>query len=559
MKSAEHRRTAATVAVTANTTACTLVVTATLNGYNSATAEVSVNLEEGVLVFSTTPAPAYAGRGFATSGTTEIGDIPASDDNGVAVTWSFTAAGTRSGSTQTNVCSVDNNSSSATFGDITAGTDAQDGDECTITMTATASVAGYATWSRDVTLEAGFIGVVEIAAGNNFYCARFDNGKAKCWGNGPYLGSGGSSNLGDGAGEMGSSLPYLSVGTDTVIGMPKNGRAHSCAILSGGTVKCWGNNRWGQLGTGSFINRDYYTPQAAVNFGSSNGVALTVVQMDSGEEHSCAVLDNGSLKCWGRNIYGQLGIGNKTNQHTPQLVNLGTDKTAKQVTAGFRHTCAILNDDTVKCWGWGAYGVLGYGSDDSDRNTPPATTLNFGEDDEEQPKTAKHIAAGSYHSCAILNDDSLVCWGGNSYGEVGGGNTSNGQYSPQVVNLGQKTAKYVAGGESATCAILNDDSLVCWGRNRFGQLGYGDTTQRTSPPTTAVDLGTGRTVRQVALGKDYDSQNVCALLDNGRVKCWGRHKNGSLGAGSGTFNWGDGNNRDGESEMGDNLPVVELL
>ena len=230
----------ANVAVTANTTACTLVVTATLNGYTPATAEVSVNLEEGVLVFSTTPAPAYAGRGFATSGTTEIGDVPASDDNSIAVTWSFAAAGTRSGSTQANVCSVDT-TNIATLGDITAGSDAQDGDECTITMTATASVAGYATWSRQVTLLAGFAVVVEIAAGNDFYCARFDNGKVKCWGYNFYgtLGNGIYGHQGDNDSEMGSSLPYLSIGTDRVAGIT-NGRTHACAILRGGSVKCWG-------------------------------------------------------------------------------------------------------------------------------------------------------------------------------------------------------------------------------------------------------------------------------------------------------------------------------
>ena len=115
--SAQGTVSAANVAVTANTTACTLVVTATLNGYTPATAEVSVNLEEGVLVFSTTPAPAYAGRGFETSGTTEIGNIPASDDNSVTVSWSFSAAGSQNdGTAKSNVCSIDNTSSSAAFG-----------------------------------------------------------------------------------------------------------------------------------------------------------------------------------------------------------------------------------------------------------------------------------------------------------------------------------------------------------------------------------------------------------------------------------------------------------
>ena len=322
-----------------------------------------------------------------------------------------------------------------------------------------------------------------------------------------------------------------------------------------------GGNDDGQLGIGSFVSSTIHdTPQGAVNFGSSNGVALTAVQMDSSANFSCAVLDNGSLKCWGNNDAGQLGIGSDTRQHTPQLVNLGTGKTAKQVVTGSDYTCAILNDDTVKCWGgYGDAAILGYGRNLDDGSAPPTTdTLDFGEDDEEQPKTAKQISAGTGHTCSILNDDSLVCWGLNGYGQLGVGNNDD-QNTPQVVNLGQKTAKYVECGIDETCAILNDDSMVCWGRNNYGQLGYGDTTQRTSPPTTAVDLGTGRTVRQVVIKKGSGTQNVCALLDDHTVKCWGRHVNGSLGAGAGTFNWGDGNNSEGESEMGDNLPVVELL
>ena len=147
---------------------------------------------------------------------------------------------------------------------------------------------------------------------------------------------------------------------------------------------------------------------------------------------------------------------------------------------------------TVKCWGAQTYGYLGYG-DYEERTAPPATeTLDFGEDDDEEPKTAVKIAAGGSHMCAILNDDSLVCWGYNSNGQVGVGLTNFRVGTPQVVNLGQKTAKDVECGNTHTCAVLNDDSLVCWGDNSYGQLGYGDTTLRTSPPTTAVDLGDGQ-------------------------------------------------------------------
>ena len=556
---------AATVAVTANTTACTLVVTATLNGYNPATAEVSVNLEEGTLVFSDTPAPAYAGRGFATSGTTEIGDIPASDDNSIAVTWSFAAAGTRAGSTQANVCSVDN-TNSATLGDITAGSDAQDGDECTITMTATASVPGYGAWSRDVTLLAGFTVVVEITGGESFYCARFDNGKVKCWGRGIYLGIGPVGDKGDDDGEMGANLPFLDFGTNTVKKLATNNSnsKHNCAILNDDNLRCWGGNFSGALGYGGNNNDSTKAPGTTnVNLGGN----LTAVQVSLGGYFTCAVLNDGSLKCWGNNGAGQLGYGDTTDRSPPvvsnppattDVVNLGVNKTARQVALGSdAFSCAILNDNTVKCWGKGASGRLGYG-DSTNRNAPEATdTLDFGQDDEEQPKTAVRLFPGEYSTCALLNDNSLACWGHWRWSGIS---------TPQVVDFGDgKSVKFAALSAARRCVILNDDTVRCWGENQYGQLGYNDTTDRWSLPSTAVNLGTDRTALMLAFG---GRDSTCALLDDHTVKCWGRNNYGQLGAGAGVTNWGDGVDEDGNSvddqnnpidEMGDNLPVVELL
>ena len=159
-------------------------------------------------------------------------------------------------------------------------------------------------------------------------------------------------------------------------------------------------------------------------------------------------------------------------------VNLGADKTVKAISAGAKHTCAILNDDTLKCWGYDGYGQLGYG-DYTTRNTPDAV-VNLG-----SGKTAKAISAGNGYTCAILNDDSLKCWGLHDNGRLGVppsettvcDGSSQCVSTPHNVSLGSgKTAKIIVAKKYHTCLILNDNSVRCAGENGQGQLGgYGDT------------------------------------------------------------------------------------
>ena len=135
---------------------------------------------------------------------------------------------------------------------------------------------------------------------------------------------------------------------------------HTCATLDDGTLQCWGQNSNGQLGIGSTTGQT--TPQT-VNL----GFGRRVESVSTGEYHTCAILDDGSLKCWGRNIYGELGTGSTTQQTTPQTVNLGAGKTATSVSAGGTHTCASINDGTLKCWGYNSNGQLGNGQSGYDK------------------------------------------------------------------------------------------------------------------------------------------------------------------------------------------------
>jgi len=361
-----------------------------------------------------------------------------------------------------------------------------------------------------------------LASGQLDTCAILDNSSLYCWGSslGP---DGGSSST-----PVAVSLPSERAALSVTIGA-----FHACAILDNSSLYCWGNNEFGQLGIGSTTTD--WSPQF-VNLGSGR-TAMAVV---AGDHHTCAILDDNSLKCWGRNNNGQLGIGGTTDYSSPQPVDLGSNQVAVAINLGQSHVCAIVDNGSLKCWGGGGNGQLGTGSSAS-YDTPQLVNLGSG-------RTAAAIAAGIYHTCAILDNASLYCWGSNSRGQLGIGGTTNSYSSPQFVNLGSsRTVVAVEAGNYHTCAILDNASLNCWGRNSHGQLGIGGSTaDRTTPQS--VDLGAGR---HMALSeRDIDGDGVlnifelglggsdppdprsivmassgrattCAVMDDGALLCWG--------------------------------------
>ena len=256
------------------------------------------------------------------------------------------------------------------------------------------------------------------------------------------------------------------------------GTQHTCAILDNGSVSCWGPNNFGQLGDGT------NTPDLVRNTPtqtSSLGTDRTAVAISAGRYHTCALLDDGSVSCWGRNNFGQLGDGTDTLRNTPtQTSSLGTDRTAVAISAGFRHTCAILDDGSVSCWGSNNGGRLGDGTT-TDHSTPTQTST-LGTD-----RTAIAITVGGDHTCAILDDGSVSCWGNNSGGQLGDGTTTDRLTPTQTSSLGEgRTAVAITAGYWYTCAILDDGSVSCWGWNTYGQLGDGTTNDRFTP--TAIEI-----------------------------------------------------------------------
>ena len=312
------------------------------------------------------------------------------------------------------------------------------------------------------------------------------------------------------------------------------GYYHSCAILDDGSLKCWGHNGNGQLGIGSYTEQS--TPQLV-----SLGAGRTAVEVSAGDLHTCAVLDDGSLKCWGSNNNGQLGDGSSTNSNTPVAVSLPSGRTAVEVASGELHTCAMLDDSSLKCWGYNGWGQLGNGNNYTDQNSPQSVNFSSG-------RTVTQIAAGERHTCAILDNGSINCWGGNGMGQLGIGSVANYRNTPQWISIGSgRTAVSIVAGGHYTCAVLDNGALKCWGANSRGQLGLGSNVHRETPQS--VDVGTSRTVVEVIAGGEH----TCAILDDESLYCWGSNNVNQLGIGTNYGNLGDS-----FQEMGNYLISVDL-
>ena len=207
------------------------------------------------------------------------------------------------------------------------------------------------------------------------------------------------------------------------------GESHTCAILDSGDLKCWGYDSKGQLGDGGSLN---YNTNAPSSTAIDLGTGRTAVAVSSGDEHTCVILDNGDLKCWGRDGYGQLGDGGTnadTNAPSSTAIDLGTGRTAVAVSAGQYHTCAILDNGDVKCWGRDDYEQLGDGGTNTDTNAPSSTAIDLG-----TGRTAVAVSAGQYHTCAILDNNEAKCWGRDISGQLGNGGSNTNQGSPVSVS-----------------------------------------------------------------------------------------------------------------------------
>jgi alpha-tubulin suppressor-like RCC1 family protein len=348
--------------------------------------------------------------------------------------------------------------------------------------------------------------VAQISASEYHTCAVVSNGTAACWGYGNYGALGAGNN-------NGSNTPVAVTGgalANKTITQIDSARFHTCAVVSDGTVACWGLNQYGQLGTG--ISNNSNTPVAITGGALAN---KSVTQITTGAEHTCALISDGTVTCWGRNNEGQLGTGDGNNTNIPVAITGGAlaGKTVTQITAGHSRTCAVVSDGTVACWGGG------------DSFTPVAVTGGA-----LAGATVTKITAGHAHMCALISDGTVACWGQNIEGQLGtGDNTST--TTPVSINGGaltNKTVTSISAGAYHSCAVISNGTGACWGFNQSGQLGTGDTSDINTPVAITGGALTNKTITQIAGGHNY----TCALISDGTATCWGDNSGGVLGTGN---------------------------
>jgi alpha-tubulin suppressor-like RCC1 family protein len=366
---------------------------------------------------------------------------------------------------------------------------------------------------------AALSGADQITTGESFACVHLTSGQVQCWGNNQ-MGQHGNGGVVD------SGVPVTvrdTAGTAPLEGVVRvtTGLWHTCIFTNWEAEHpfyCWGNNNMGQLGAGS-VPDIYPLPQPVADISGLGGGFSYGQQIVAGGAHTCALTTGGGLKCWGSNTLGQLGDGSSTDSLIPVDV-AGLSSDVQSIALGDKFTCALLPWGRLKCWGENTHGQLGTGSTIS--SSLPAFAI--------LPDVAeRQVAAGDSHVCVLTLAGSVLCWGDNTYGQLGDGSTTE-SASPVTATLGSNAVEIALGG-ATSCAVMSSGGVKCWGLGDVGQLGDGGSggghkqTTATDVQVSGGGVLTGAT--QVAVGANYG----CALLEGGLVDCWGKNDAGQLGRG----------------------------
>lgn len=347
-----------------------------------------------------------------------------------------------------------------------------------------------------------------IGAGGGHSCAVTSTGGAKCWGEND------DGQLGNGS-NVGSMTPVdvtsLTSGVESISG----GGSFTCALTTAGAVKCWGRNASGQLGDGTRTSRT--TPVQV------SGLAGGAAEISAGVSHACALLTNGAVKCWGNNSFGQLGDGTTSSSVTNTPVDADLPEGATAIATGSLFTCALTTVGGVKCWGDNVFGQLGDGTIEQRSLPAQVSGLTSG---------VGGIGAGGGgsfgHACALLAAGGAMCWGNNEYGQLGDDRDCR---NPEVCSIPiavldiSEHLSAISGGSLFTCALTDGGAVKCWGHNDVGQLGDGlSCGGLCGRPLNVIGLSSG--VTAIATG----SSHACASLAAG-IRCWGNNFDGQAGDG----------------------------
>ena len=356
----------------------------------------------------------------------------------------------------------------------------------------------------------GTIAARDVAAGRSHTCAVRANGTVACWG------SNGAGQLGDGTTTNRLSPVPVAGLTDPVVAIAA-GEAHTCVVVATGTARCWGDNSSGQLGDGTTTNR--LTPVLVQGVGNAIGIATGGAL---GSSHSCAVIADGTARCWGANGSGQLGTGDAT----PSLVAVRVSglTRAVDIAVGEFHSCALTANGLPFCWGFNGRGQVG-NPNLGNHFVPIFVGLD----------NVVTLAGGNSHTCGLRTDGTQWCWGGNLLGQLGS-NSPDPQPLPTLVGTSSPfQAVGIAGGFGHSCAVVSDGSARCWGDNGSGQLG------NSTVPSSIEPVPVGRLIGNLAtffsrttgvVSVTTGRRHSCTLQVSGGVSCWGDNTFGQVGINS---------------------------
>jgi alpha-tubulin suppressor-like RCC1 family protein len=330
------------------------------------------------------------------------------------------------------------------------------------------------------------------------------------------------------------------------------GPAYTCAIRASGSVWCWGDNSWGNLGIGpvasTSVPQKVDLPKAAL--------AITTGKVDA-RTHTCALLEGGAVACWGANGNGQLGTGDNLSSASPLPVDLPE---TIRIAAGGTHTCAVSKAHQLRCWGANGSGQLGIGMGSGDKSAPVVVINNVAD-----------VALGAQHTCLQREDGPVACWGANTSGQVGNGAMTTVYLPVFIPSLAGATS--LALGTAHSCALFGDGSVKCWGAGAKGQLGSGGSADVAVPQLVTLDpaqalivgfdssaavvsgkvwgwgdnaakqIDTGDTSAMLVPAKTgrgpverltIGGRHACAIRPSGQLVCWGDNAAGQLGTGNDT-------------------------
>jgi alpha-tubulin suppressor-like RCC1 family protein len=420
-------------------------------------------------------------------------------------------------------------------------------------------------------------GPLVLTSASASHTCRLEDGGMRCWGDNSHGQLGIGSGIPQGCTYSGAFFhadycrqPVVPYGMDSgVVAMAVGGR-HTCALKDDGRVSCWGSDYFGQLGHGDGMpsSCEMQGPVKICTLPNPVTGITSATSIAAGHEFTCAVLDDGSARCWGSDLRGQLGNGaalpagcqdHEGSYYCSLPVTVNDLGPVAQIEAGFDHVCAVEDDGTLKCWGTNFLGALGIGQqvppgcapfgNESDYCTVPVTVGGVA--------AAASVSAGGYHTCALELGGTLKCWGSNFdieayfnglgmiYGQLGVGSGIHAGCSnnwgpndniadrcsiPMVVSGATGTTQ-ISAGSTNTCSRQANGEVRCWGSHNWGFAGVGDTL-----PPECIARGGNRYCPSPALVPSLKPVthvtagygHSCAQQANGQVKCWGIDRLGQL-------------------------------